>query len=323
MADDFVIARNPDSSSQLPYLLRIPLPGRAVVLKARETWPRTSKVYCHRAPEWPPDAEIVERVAVRSCTTRGPAVDLVLDRGRENRSQLVFTRLKGGREAIFWQSARTNRKARPGVRTPTARASGFADLEIVVDGRERYPYRFSSQQATAVRGSLACGDYGVRRGGAIVAAVERKSLEDLGHSLVDGRLMAQLSELASLPRAAVVVEERYSRLLTLPYVQPGFVADLLARAQVRWPSVPVFFAETRPLAQEWTYRFLAAAVAEAEADDRIADRLSDLVEAAPLVPAAPSAAAVRRWALAAGLDVGAAGRIPRHVRAAYDVAHGR
>jgi len=46
---DFVIARNPDGESSLPYLLRIPLGPRGVVLKARETWPRTSKVYCHRA----------------------------------------------------------------------------------------------------------------------------------------------------------------------------------------------------------------------------------------------------------------------------------
>ena len=151
--DDFVIARNPDPDSALPYLLRLPLP-RPVVLKARDTWPRTAKVYCHRADAWPDDAEIVERVPVRSCTARGPAVELVLDRGRENRSQLVFTRLKGGREAIFWQSARTNAKARPGVRTPTARASGLARLEVVVDSGERYPYRFAKQQVDAVRAAL-------------------------------------------------------------------------------------------------------------------------------------------------------------------------
>jgi hypothetical protein len=321
VAEDFVIARNPDSDSQLPYLLRIPLPGRAVVLKARETWPRTTKVYCHRAESWPDDAEVVERVAVRSCTARGPAVDLVLDRGRENRSQLVFTRLKNGREAIFWQSARTAKKARPGVRTPSARASGLADLEIVVDGRERYPYRFASQHATAARGSLPCGDYGVRHGDRVVAAVERKSLEDLGRSLVDGRLGAQLAELSCLPRAAVVVEERYSRVFTLPYVKPGFVADLLARVQVRWPSVPVFFAETRPLAEEWTYRFLAAAVAEQAADERVAQRLAALVEPAPLAPAAPTAADVRLWARANGVAVAAAGRVPADVFAAYERAH--
>lgn len=322
MAEDFVIARNPDPDSALPYLIRLPLPGRPVVLKARETWPRTSKVYCHRADAWPDDAEVVERVAVRSCTTRGPAVDLVLDRGRENRSQLVFTRLRTGREAIFWQSARMTRKARPGVRTPTARASGLTALEIVVDGRERYPYRFASQQATAVRGSLPCGDYGVRRDGELVAVVERKSLEDLARSLVDARLAAQLAELSSVPRAAVVVEERYSRLFTLPYVKPGFVADLLARVQVRWPSVPVFFAETRPLAEEWTFRFLAAAVAEDVAGRRVEQRLAHLVEPPPLAPAPPRAADVRRWAAGQGLPVAAAGRVPASVVAAYHAARG-
>lgn len=321
MAEDFVIARNPDADSQLPYLLRIPLPGRAVVLKAKETWPRTSKVYCHRADGWPEDADVVERVGVRSCQVRGPAVDLVLDRGRENRSQLVFTRLKGGREAIFWQSPRTTKKARPGVRTPTARASGLVDLEVVVDGRERYPYRFATQQATAVRGTLPCGDYGVVQHGVVVAVVERKSLEDFARSLVDGRLPAQLGELSSVPRAAVVVEERYSRLFALPYVKPGFLADLLARVQVRWPSVPVFFAETRPLAEEWTYRFLAAAVAERIADARVAERLTDLVVPSPLAPAPPRPAEVRRWAMAQGLAVKPAGRVPASVVAAYEAAH--
>jgi hypothetical protein len=31
---------------------------------------------------------------------------------------------------------------------------------------------------------------------------------------------------------------------------------------VRYPAVPVVFCDTRPLAQEWAYRFLGAAVAE-------------------------------------------------------------
>ena len=321
MADDFVIARNPDPDSALPYLLRLPLPGRPVVLKARETWPRTSKVYCHRAEEWPDEPDIVERVPVKSCVTRGPAVDLVLDRGRENRSQLVFTRLTGGREAIFGQSARTTKKARPGVRTPTARASGLDDLHIVVDGRERYAYRFSAQRATPVKGSLPCGDYGVRRNDALLAVVERKSLEDLAHSLIDGRLSAQLAELATVGRAAVVVEERYSRLFTLPFVKPGFVADLLARVQVRWPSVPVFFAETRPLAEEWTYRFLAAAVSESVADARVEQRLAALVSPPSLAPAAPTSAQVRAWAIGQGLPVSDRGRVRADITAAYDRAH--
>lgn len=319
--EDFVIARNPDEGSALPYLLRIPLPGRPVVLKSRETWPRTSKVYCHRAAGWPEDAEIVERVPVRSCSTRGPALDLVLDRGRENRSQFVFTRLKAGREAIFWQTSRTTKQARPSVRTPTARASGLSELEIVVDRRERYAYRFGSQQAVTVGGSLPCGDYGVRHEGQLLAVVERKSLDDLARSLVDGRLGAQVAELATLPRAAVVVEDRWSRVFGLEHVKPSFVADLLARVQVRWPSVPVFFAETRPLAEEWTYRFLAAALSESVGLDRVAQRLADLVPAPPLAPAAPTPAAVRAWAVSQGFTLSSRGRVPRHVTEAYARAH--
>lgn len=51
MPDDLLIARNPESDSTLPYLVRIPLGADGIVVKTRETWPRTSKVYCHRAEE--------------------------------------------------------------------------------------------------------------------------------------------------------------------------------------------------------------------------------------------------------------------------------
>lgn len=33
--------------------------------------------------------------------------------------------------------------------------------------------------------------------------------------------------------------------------------------QVRYPSVPIVFRDTRPLAEEWTFRFLGAALARA------------------------------------------------------------
>ena len=45
---EFVIARNPDPDSSLPFLVRVPL-GDGVALKVRDTWPRTAKIYCHRA----------------------------------------------------------------------------------------------------------------------------------------------------------------------------------------------------------------------------------------------------------------------------------
>jgi hypothetical protein len=266
-APTFTVARNPDTASTLPYLVRLPLRGGDLLLKARDTWPRTAKVYCHRAHEWPDDAEIVEQVPVRSCVRRGVAIDLVLERARENRSQFVFTRIQGGREGIFWQSPKTTRTSRPGIRIPARRAGGRRDLVILVDTRERYPYRFAKQQATTERRALPSGDYGVADDeGDIVAVVERKSLADLAKRLVDGSFAYAMAELATVDRAAVVVEDRWPDVFRLEHVAPGFVAELLATVQVRYPNVPIVFCETRPLAEEWTYRFLGAARAYAAAE---------------------------------------------------------
>lgn len=264
MSGLFRIARNPDEGSSLPYLLWVPV-GEGLVLKARDTWPRTAKVYCHRAEEWPADADIVEEVPVKACVRRGVAVDLVLDRGRENRSQFVFTSVQGGREGIFWQTGRTTKKTRPGMRLPTARAAGLAGpLEIVVDTRERYGWRFAKQQATTVKRALPVGDYGVELDGQVVGAVERKTLADLASVLVDGRLLTTLADMATVRRSAVVVEDRWADVFRLKHVAPSMVAEMLAKAQVRYPEVPIVFCESRPLAEEWTYRFLGAALAYAE-----------------------------------------------------------
>jgi ERCC4 domain len=267
----FEVATNPDPDSTLPFLVRLPLPDGELVLKARDSWPRTAKVYCHRAERWPEQPQIIEQIAVRSCQRRGVAIDLVLDRPRENRSQLVFTRIQGGREAIFWQSARTTRQARPGIRVPRRRAAGLTNITILVDSRERYPYRFAQQQASTERQALRAGDYGVTLDGQTVAVVERKSLADLTHRLIDGQLTYALAELATIPRAAVVVEDRYANLFKLDFAKPGFVSELLAALTVRYPTVPVVFCETRPLAEEWTYRFLGAALAYHQADPEPAD----------------------------------------------------
>jgi hypothetical protein len=81
------------------------------------------------------------------------------------------------------------------------------------------------------------------------------------------------------------------------------MADGLAELQVRWPEVPIVYCETRALAEEWTYRYLAAAHAwattEAAAGDRIGPVVSDL-DGAPAAPA-PATADVRAWARAHGI----------------------
>jgi len=336
---ELLIAHNPDPESKLPFLLRVPL-GQGLVFRTSGTWPRTKALFCYPVglAEWPDQPEIVERVPVRSCVRRGASVDLVLDRGREHRSQLVYTKGRG-REMVFWQSPRTRKQARPNVSLPTARAGGFTDFEIIVDSHERYAYRFAGQQARTVVHSLPCGDYGVTVDDLIVASVERKSLSDLASSVTNGTLRFALGELAALPRAAVVVEERYSQLFKLDWVRPSVVADGIAELQIRWPNVPIVFCDTRALAEEWTYRYLAAARTWAETEsaalarigldhsaevsrtpleDGIRDRLR---VAAKTGPEEVPTAEVRAWARAAGMDVPDRGRLRAEIREAWRRAH--
>ncbi|WP_028656633.1 ERCC4 domain-containing protein [Nocardioides sp. J54] len=326
MPEDFVVARNPEPDSSLPYLLRIPL-GDGILLKAKDTWPRTSKVYCHRFFDgWPDEAEVVERVAVRSCVRRGAAIDLVLDRGRENRSQFVITTIRGGRQAVFWQTSRTAKQARPGVTVPKARAQGISDLEVVVDTGERYAWTFGDQQVTTRKQSLPAGDYAaLGDDGAVLAAVERKSPQDLVGSLTTGKLQFQLTELAALPRAAVVVEAGYGKVVQHTHVRTAVIADGLAEAQVAFPGVPIVFIDNRKLAQEWCYRFLAAAVAASAAEGFATRALAGLAPEAPLPPLPPpepTPAELRAWAGANGHEVSAKGRVPADVRRAWEEAHG-
>jgi hypothetical protein len=301
--NELLVATNPDPDSRLGYLLRLPLDG-GMVFRTSDTWPRTKALYCYPVglDEWPDDPDIVEQVPLRSCARRGAAIDLVLDRSRENRSQIVFTTARG-RDAVFWQSPRTRKQARPNVSTPTARAAGIAALEIVVDTREQYGYRFSAQQATTVKKALPCGDYGIEIAGRLVAAVERKSLADLVSSMINGKLRYALGDLAALGRAAVVVEDRYSSVFKLDRVRPAVIADGLAELGVRWPSVPIVFAETA-------------------ADDlALAALLGDETKTVGPNDSGPSTAEVRSWARSAGLEVPDRGRLRPEVWQAWREAH--
>jgi hypothetical protein len=220
-------------------------------------------------------------------------------------------------------AARTSKQARPAVTFPGARASGVADLEIAVDIRERYPFTFADRQATTRREPLSAGDYGLIVDGQLQATVERKSLADLVSSLTTGRLKFQLTELSAIPRAAVVVEERYPQVFKLDHVRPSVVADGIAECQIRFPTVPIVFCETRKLAQEWTYRFLAAARVGLS-EEIVGDLAVRGLEAAPpLAPAPPTPADVRGWATTKNIVVSGRGRIPAAVMDQYLEARAR
>jgi hypothetical protein len=126
----------------------------------------------------------------------------------------------------------------------------------------KYAFRFGRRDVAIEHTAVKAGDYGVRDGDRWLAVVERKSMEDLIGSLSSGTLAYQLAAMAELPLAAVVVEGRYPKLFELPRVKDGWLPDVLARLQIRYREIPIVFADSRKFAEEWTYRFLATALAD-------------------------------------------------------------
>ncbi len=248
-----------------------------------------------------------------------------LDRGRENRSQLVFTKARG-RDAVSWQSPRTRKQARPDVRTPTARAAGIADLEIVADSHEQYPYRFASQQATVVKRALPCGDYGLIHTGRLIASVERKSLTDLVASLTGGKLRYALAELAALPRAAVVVEDRYSAIFKLDRRATGD-----GRRRSRRTAGPLPRTSRSSSARPGSSPRSGPTGSWPPPAPGPKPRPPHSTAASPLAgdtslgnaPAAPgpATAEVRAWARAHGITVPSRGKLRREIWDAWRTAH--
>jgi len=175
-------------------------------------------------------------------------------------------------------------------------------MQIIVDTRERYAWKFTDQQAVTDKRALSVGDYAVEADGAAVAVVERKSVEDLVSTIVGGNLWTLLAALADVRHSAIVVEDRYSQLFNLNHVRPLVVTTQLAEAAVRYPMVPIVFAETRKLAQEWTLRFFGAALDHTR-NETAGARHEQQLRAAPPASAGPSAAQVRAWAIDAGFPI--------------------
>jgi len=255
----FWLGRRSATTSRLPYVIRLPVSGEGrIFLAVRDTWPRGTDVFCHQLPAWPDDADIIDEVPIEACWRAGAAVHLVLRRPRQRRSLFVWTR-KGERTLVFWRSEASMRRARPGIRVPLARDFGER-LRVAVDSGERYPWRFAGRGAVVERRRLPVGDYALVAGDEVTATVERKTPQDLATAATGGQLGLTLAELGQTRHGAIVVEGRLSDVIKeAERVRPGWLLNVIAALQVEHPRVAWMFAETRKLAEEWAYRWLAAA----------------------------------------------------------------
>lgn len=262
MSPEILVARMPPGTPW-SHLIRIPTAEGILILASTGGWPEHTARFCTRRHHWPADVEVLERIPLESCTRRGAAIDIVARRGRRRRSTIVI-RQGAGRESIFWNSPQSLRRLPPGLRIAYPRLPWkLGEITVAVDTRERYGYGFRNFAGiTVVKRPLRVGDYAALAGERIVARVERKSLADFTAAVVAGRMAAQMHDLGAGVPGAVVVEGRYSQLFRLPRVRNAtFIADLVVSLQLAIPGVPVMFAESRGLGEDWTYRFLASAMA--------------------------------------------------------------
>lgn len=151
---------------------------------------------------------------------------------------------------------------------------------IVIDGRERIPYRFNhltrsveslgdggelikrtvSLQVATEYGQLKTGDYALI-GYEDLAAVERKSLEDLYSTLGQGRerFEHEHERLAGMITACVVVEADYQTVMTSPPPMSQLNPKSVHGTFISWYQrygVAWFFMPGARAAEKFTFSFL-------------------------------------------------------------------
>jgi len=149
-----------------------------------------------------------------------------------------------------------------------------AGFTILVDGREKAPYRFTGLRADAAQQNrplivptewahLKTGDYAVQ-GFESQFCVERKSLADLYNTLGQHRerFEREHQRLAEMRRAMVVVEAGWEEALKRPPERSKLRPKVVFRTALSWfvkYGVPWQFCDGRRLAEVYTFRFLEKA----------------------------------------------------------------
>lgn len=135
------------------------------------------------------------------------------------------------------------------------------NLKIIVDTREQLPFDFTSFPGVeTIPGTLAAGDYSLP-GAEHLAAIERKTVDDLAGCLTTGRerFERELNRLRPYPLAAVVVEASLDDLARGRYtsqMQPQAALQSVIAMQVRY-GIPFMFCGSRAAAEYITHGFLS------------------------------------------------------------------
>jgi len=129
-------------------------------------------------------------------------------------------------------------------------------MNILIDTREQRPFSFP---CPTTRATLPAGDYSIL-GLENAVSIERKSKADAYSTIGNGRrrFVRELEKLELLDYAAIVIECAMSDFLLPPVrsqLNPNSAINSLIAWSVRY-NLPVFWCDTRLLAQTFTYRLL-------------------------------------------------------------------
>ena len=262
----FVFA-NDSEDQKFPYILGIEeTAGQFLCLAAQDRWPATNKnIFCKRLGYFTEqDLEqftVVDSSNIKSLMHYGKKLEIILDRKVRKRCWFITiekeykTRPGEYYEQIFWITQSSARARGRGAYIPQGGKN--ESFDIVIDTRERYPWKFP--KCNAVKGNLAVGDYGLKCDDQFIAIVERKTRENILHDIQSFEsLRASLHELKTIPYRAVVLECSYADLINPkknPYFSPSYIADVLAELYVLFPDIQIVFCDNRKMANEWAYRW--------------------------------------------------------------------
>lgn len=261
-------------STRFPFRIAIEQGGRTLLaVRAASAWPAPgAQIFCLREAEEDPGEHLVleDEVPVAHLARIGPKLAIVLDRPARKRCEFLFLRKPrkngdGTYEQVFLRTETALRAHRSKGRVELP---DRADMDVVIDLQERYPWRFP--EARTARRRLAVGDYALVRDERILALAERKSFENLCSDFGAIRALHHtLSELAAQPRAALVIEAQYGDFLDPARTQPwpaAHTARVLAEISALHPTLPVVFAGNRKLANAWVVRWFTAVAASESAN---------------------------------------------------------
>jgi hypothetical protein len=256
-----------NENNKFPYTIYLEEKlGQYLTLRVQAKWPGPGmKIFCISegilSKKNLPNEEPEEKCPIILAKRWGKKLNIILDRKTRRRCWFIFLQKEykstPGQyyEQIFWITQSSMKMKGPGAYIP--QGGKQERMEIIIDKRERYPYKFA--HSNIKKENLQVGDYALSKGNCIIAVAERKTLDNFLHEVRNFEVLKiSLQELQRYPYKALIFDSPYSEFInpkTNLFYNASYTADILAELYVTFPDIQFIFFKNRKLANEWLYRW--------------------------------------------------------------------